>query len=180
MHFSFPSLHSFSCLHCLPHFLPYLPTKFLFPCQAISLFSLPGPRPLNSPSISNSRSMRFPLLQPGPFCPLLLPAPHPRPCPALSTHWPLDPEALSVGSCGWLWILRLLRSLLSHLGGVHSQCSCCSEMWRQLLRDSETSVPGPRGKKGSEKEREEGERGREEEGGEDLAEATHSSSLSTS
>lgn len=57
MHFSFPSLHSFSCLHCLPHFLPYLPTKFLFPCQAISLFSLPGPRPLSSPSISNSRSI---------------------------------------------------------------------------------------------------------------------------
>lgn len=34
-------------------------------------------------------------------------------------------------------------------------------MWRQLLRDSETSVPGPRGKKGSEKGREEGERGKE-------------------
>lgn len=34
-------------------------------------------------------------------------------------------------------------------------------MWRQLLRDSETSVPGPRGKKGSEKGREEGEGWRE-------------------
>lgn len=37
-------------------------------------------------------------------------------------------------------------------------------MWRQLLRDSDTSVPGPRGKKGSEKGREEGERGKQEGG----------------
>lgn len=48
-------------------------------------------------------------------------------------------------------------------------------MWRQLLRDSETSVPGPRRKKGSEKGREEGERGEKGEGGE----ATNPSSLST-
>lgn len=52
-------------------------------------------------------------------------------------------------------------------------------MWRQLLRDSETSVPGPRGKKGSEKGGEEGREGGKGEGGEDLTEAANPSSLST-
>lgn len=61
-------------------------------------------------------------------------------------------------------------------------------MWRQLLRDSETSLPGPRGKKRGVKEREEerrmegGGEPEREEGGEDLAlaEATHQGSLGTS
>lgn len=53
-------------------------------------------------------------------------------------------------------------------------------MWRQLLRDSETSVPGPRGKKkGAKKEERRGKEGGKGEGGEDLAEATNPSSLST-
>lgn len=101
----------------------------------------------------------LPLLQPlplGPSAPLL-PAPLPRPLSA-----PLGPSH----PCPVARILPVAvhsapASFASHRGGVHSQLSCCSEMWRQLLRDSETSVPGPRGKKGSENGREEGERGRE-------------------
>lgn len=71
-------------------------------------------------------------------------------------------------------------SLLCRLGGVHRQLSCCSEMWRLLLRDRETSVPGPRGKKKKERKREQGGKREREAGGKDLAAATSPSSLGTS
>lgn len=49
--------------------------------------------------------------------------------------------------------------------GVHRQLSCCSEMWRLLLRDRETSVPGPRGKKKKKERKREQEGKREREAG---------------
>lgn len=164
------SFHPYSCLHGLPCIFstcPLPPTKSILHSKP-SLLSLLDLMPWNSPSsISDS---------PGPFalslC-LLLPS-----APVLFCQCP-PPAPCS--PCPRIGCEFYNCFFLSHLGGVHRQRSCCSEMWRQLLRDSETSVPGPRGKKGSEKGREEGERGRERKGGKDLTAATNpgGSSLST-
>lgn len=144
------SLFMSSCPHPIFSTSPPPPTKSLSPFQA------------RSPFPSGSDALKLPLLHlrfhwtP---CPLLLPAPLslPLPCPVDTPRpfFPLPYQWDPVHSC--VWILQLLPSFLSPLGGVHSQRSCCSEMWRQLLRDSETSVPGPRGKKRERKRKRGGE-----------------------
>lgn len=134
---------------CIFSTCPPPPTKSHSPFQA--LFTVP----------SGSGALKLPLLYLRVHWGSLpsLPASPLCPCPVLSMPPPTS-YSLCLGSvCGCEFYNCFF---LSHLSGVHRQRSCCSEMWRQLLRDSETSVPGPRGKKGSEKGREEGEReGRE-------------------
>lgn len=140
--------------HPLPFFLSILIHVFM----ASPIFSTCPPPPTKSHSPfqvlftvpSGSEVPKLPLLYlrfRWALCLLSLPAPPRCPCPVLSTAPPPQPLVpLALGSVGGCEFYNCF--FLSHLVGVHRQRSCCSEMWRQLLRDSETSVPGPRGKKG--------------------------------
>lgn len=133
-----------------PIFIPvFIASPSLSPTLLLPLSRALSPFPLGSDAL------KLPFLGLGLQTRASAPAPGSPPAGSLSLpacsfapHPPPDPLVPFVASRGAAGVDSAMPpSLLCRLGGVHRQLSCCSEMWRLLLRDRETSVPGPRGKK---------------------------------